>query len=238
LDTHRPRPLERFSMTGALGHASIPGAYAWAVTVAPLAWGRGSGSDLARIAGGAAFLCLGLGAVLEPRFGQRARYASLWGFFIACGGVWASVPALLSPSHLDAPRQVAGTLGWGLFAFASAAPPLPRAASSAVATVDPTLHAHRLSPRGEWLYAAAGTIIALSMQLVGLQVVSPERALLVRFVTLAAGLATIGASTELAFSRRAPRGRRSPRARLRSVFAPMVLLVILLLAGVLVADQG
>jgi hypothetical protein len=225
-------------MAGALANASIPGAYAWAVTVAPLAWARGSGSALARIAVVAAFSCLVFGAVLEPRFGHRARYTFLWGFFIACGVAWGSVPALLSPSHFDGPREVAGILGWGLFAFASAAPPLPPAGASGALSVDPALRARRRSPWGERLYGASGTLMALVMQLVGLQVVSPERSLLVRFVMLAAGLATIGASTELALARRAPRKRRSPRARLRSGFAPMVLLVILLLAGVLVANQG
>ena len=66
---------------------------------------------------------------------------------------------------------------------------------------------------------------------------SPERALLVRVVALAAGLAVIGAATELALVRHTSRAERSGRARLRSAGASLLLLGGLAIAGLLLATR-
>jgi hypothetical protein len=236
------RESERPQVVGALRHASIPGVYAWAVTVAPLLWARGDGASVARVAAGSSLVLLLAGAALEPRLGPRMRFACLWAFLVACAAAWGASPASLSPAHFDAMREVAGMLGWGLFAFAAAAPPLRRGAVvSGERSGEPAgapLPSHRRLARGDRLYAGFGIALALSIQLVGLRAATPERALLVRFVALAAGLAAIGASQELALARHTVRIVRRPSARFRSVFAPLAVLLILLLAGLLADESG
>jgi len=236
------READRPQAVGALRHASIPGVYAWAVTVAPLLGARGDGAFIARVAAGASLAFLLAGAAFEPRLGPRLRFACLWAFLVACAVAWGASPASLSPARFDAVREVAGMLGWGLFAFAAAAPPLRRSAvvsgeSSGESSGAP-LPSHRRLARGDGLYAGFGIALALSIQLVGLRAATPERALLVRFVALAAGLAAIGASQELALARHTVRVARPPSARFRSVFAPLAVLLILLLAGMLADESG
>jgi hypothetical protein len=62
----------------------------------------------------------------------------------------------------------------------------------------------------------------------------PERALLVRLVALAAGLALVGASAELGLARHAPRLARPMKRRLRRARAALAVLGVLVLAGLLV----
>jgi hypothetical protein len=234
----RARETERPQALGALRHASIPGVYAWAVTVAPLLWARGDGALVARGAAGASLVFLLAGAVFEPRLGARMRFACLWAFLIACALAWGASPGSLSPGRFDATREVAGMLGWGLFAFAAAAPPLRRGAVVSGESSGPLLPSHRRLAHGDSLYAGFGIALALSIQVVGLRAPTPERALLVRFVALAAGLAAIGASQELALARHSIHAARRPSARFRSAFAPVAVLLILLLAGMLADESG
>ena len=99
------------------------------------------------------------------------------------------------------------------------------------------LEARRSLARGDAAYLAVGTGFALALQFVGWRVASPERALLVRLVALAAGLAFVGASTELALARHVPRVARRWRARLRGARVALVLLGDLALAGLLLAAR-
>ena len=75
-------------------------------------------------------------------------------------------------------------------------------------------------------------------KLVGWGVTSPERALLVRLVALAAGLAIVGTAAEIALARHAPRAPRLWKARMRTVGGPLLLLAGLALAGLLFASRG
>ncbi len=234
----RLSPFLWISSDGASVHASVPGLYAWAVTVAPLLWLRGSAFGVVQGAVAVAPLLLVSGAMLERHFGRRVRFISLWGFVVACAVAWVAAPSGRASLQLDGLREMSGMLGWGLFAFAFAAPPLREAAASEPVPGVPLRAAHRQLARGDGYYVAAGAIVAIAIQFVGLDIANAERALLVRFVVLAAGLAMIGTSTELAFARHGSRIVRSPRSRFRSLFAPLILLAILLAAGMLVATQG
>ena len=230
--------IERPQIIGALRHSSIPGVYAWAVTVAPLLWARGDGAGVASVAAGTSLAFLLAGAAFEPRLGPRMRFACFWAFLIACAVAWGASPASLSPARFDPLREVAGMLGWGLFAFAAAAPPLRRSAVVSGESSGAPLVSHRRLTRGDSLYAVFGIALALAIQLAGLRAATPERALLARFVALAAGLAAIGASQELALARHTVRVARSPSARFRSVFVPFAVLLVLLLAGMLADESG
>jgi hypothetical protein len=106
----------RATFSGSAVHASIPGAYAWAVTVAPSTYGRGVPWS-ATVAGSLAPLLLVVGAC-GWRLGPRSRDAMLWCFVLACAVTWACAPATLAPRHMDWTRGASGMLGGGLFALA------------------------------------------------------------------------------------------------------------------------
>jgi hypothetical protein len=225
--------LERLSAMGVAAQASVPAAYAWAVTVAPAAWSHGA-TALAKAAAGVALLAVVAGIVGERRWGVRARYAAFWGFVLASALTWSAAPASLGPLRIDAPRGVAGMLGWALFALASSAPALD-VQDDRNAALDPALPARRSLSRGDALYVGGGVVIAALLQLAGWAVMGPERALLVRIVSIAAGIAVIGAATDLGLARHMPRPREARARRLRRGMAALVALALLSLSGLLFA---
>jgi hypothetical protein len=229
--------VQRLSSVGAAAQATIPGVYAWGVTVAPAAWARGA-PVLAKLAAIAAVLALLGGVVAERGGGGRVRVVSLWVFVLASALAWSAAPASLGPLRIDAPRGIAGMIGWALFAFASAAPALqgPREQERLVAGED--LAPRKGLARGDAVYVTAGALAAAALQLIGWRTATSERALLVRFVALAAGLALIGATTQVALARHSVRLKLSRTRRLRRAMAVLVALALLGLTGVLFALRG
>jgi hypothetical protein len=222
---------------GSAAQATVPGAYAWAATVAPVAWSRGGGT-VAKVASVVALAALGSGWAGERKWGERARFASLWGFVLACAVTWSAAPTLLSTLRVGVPRGLAGMLGWGLFALALAAPSLDEGRRPAtVIEAEPLAMRRRLAP-GDSAYVFGAAAIAFSMQLIGWRIPVAERALLVRFVSLAAGLAVIDAGTAVALARHSRRVLRPRRVRLRAPMAAFVMLGMLALAGLLFALRG
>lgn len=213
------------------------GAYAWAVTVAPVAWARGA-SVVAKGAVAAALVALALGVLGERRWGRQARFASLWGFLLASALAWSGAPQALGPLRIDAPRGLAGMLGWALFALASAAPPLGGRREEARVLDELPLAPRKGLARGDAAYLAAGALVAVALQAIGWRVASVERALLVRFVAIAVGLAVVGASTDVALARHLAREPRPARRRLRRAMASLVALGLLVFTGVLFAARG
>lgn len=235
----RPGELfQRLSAMGAAAQASVPGLYAWGVTVAPIAWSRGA-SLASKIAAMAALTALAAGVVAERRWGPRLRIAFMWAFVLCCAVAWSAAPAALAPLRIDAPRGAAGMLGWALFALASAAPALrSRPADGRVVLDEPELAPRRGLRRGDALYVAAGAVMAIVLQLFGWRITSPEHALLVHLVALAAGLALIGAAVDITLARHAPRIIRSSQRRLRRALTTFVVLAILGLTGALFVVRG
>jgi hypothetical protein len=231
------RLFERLAARGASAQAAIAGAYAWAVTVAPAAWEHAD-SAVTMAAAGLGLAALVVVAAGERLWGGRGRTASLWVFVLASALAWLSAPAALRPLRIDAPRGLAGMLGWALFALACAGPALGDLHEPARVVDDAPLDARSRLARGDAAYPFAGAALALALQFVGWRVASPERALLVRLVALAAGLAIVGASAEIALARHAMRVRRPPAARLRTAAVPLALLGLLALAGLLFTSRG
>jgi hypothetical protein len=230
--------LQRLSAMGASAQASVPGLYAWGVTVAPAAWARG-GSAVAKVAAVVALASLVGGVATENRWGGRARIIALWGFVLGSALTWSASPAALAVTHVDAPRGIAGMLGWGLFAFASAAPALQLTRDESPVALEPSdLAPRRGVKRGDAAYIVAGAILAAALQAFGWRAASAERSLLVRFVALAAGLALIGAATEVGLARHRPRARLSPTRRVRRALVPLVLLSLLGASGLLFVLRG
>ncbi len=227
----------RLGDLGSAAQAAIPGLYAWAVTVAPAAWSRGAPLAAKLIA------CLGLvalvaGIVLERTSPRYARPVSIWGLVSTSALVWALAPLALLPSRVDAARGVAGMLGWGLFALASAAPALTRDAEPTRIAPGAPLRPRAKMPRGDAWFIAAGALMAAGLQVVGWNVAVPERALLVRLVALASGLAVLGAATQIALGRHGKRARPSRRARVRRSMLAFVALCVVAALGLALLLAG
>jgi len=226
------RILGRARAVGVAAYASVPGAYAWGVTVAPIAWERGA-SAVSKVAAVASLVSLIVGPVGERRWGSGVRFASLWAFTTAAALAWCASPLLLR-SRFDGPHGSAGVIGWALFAFAVAVPPrgvrdVPARGVSAVAG------SPRPPLRGDAAYLIAGGAIALAAQVIGWRVASVERALLARFVALAVGLGVIEGAAQLGCARYGARVRGRRASRLRRALGPLVLLGILALGIALLA---
>jgi hypothetical protein len=157
---------------------------------------------------------------------QWARVWSVWGFVLSSAIVWALAPSALSSARLDGVRGALGMVGWALFAFASAGPTLrPDPTASARIVAGTPLKPRSELPRGDGLYVIIGVAAALAMQGIGWGVPSPERAVLVRLVTIVCGIAVLGGFTSIALSRHVTRVPASRRVKIRRSLIWFVLLV-------------
>jgi hypothetical protein len=239
------RPSVRFAWLAALGassQAAIPGLYAWAITVAPAAWSRGAGVA-PKVAAAFGLVALTTAPLVEGGlFGRARRDAdgsdatqaarpfalrgvgaaalarawSIWGFVLSSALVWALSPGALSAARPDGVQGALGMVGWALFAFASAGPALraePDASSRIVAGTP--LKPRSELPRGDGVYVAVGVVAALALQAIGWKIASPERAVLVRLVTVTCGIAVLAATTSIGLARHAARVPAPPTLRLR-----------------------
>jgi len=167
---------------------------------------------------------------------QWARVWSVWGFVLSSAIVWALAPAALSSARLDGVRGSLGMVGWALFAFASAGPTLRPDPSAAARIVAGTpLKPRSELPRGDGLYVIIGVAAALGMQGIGWGVPSPERAVLVRLVTIVCGIAVLGGFTSIALSRHVTRVPASRSVKVRRSLIWFVLLVAVGAVGAVLA---
>jgi len=248
--------VAQLSSIGTSAQAAIPGLYAWAITVAPAAWSRGAplASKVAAVAGVIALVTAPLvegAGPARPEDGSQprglrtlrswtgpvwARIWSVWGFVLSSAIVWALVPGALSSARLDAVRGVLGMVGWALFAFASAGPALRSEADAASRVVaGPTLKPRSELPRGDLAYVLVGITLAFALQLVGWGIAVPERAVLVRLLTVVCGIAVLGATTSIALARHQKRVPAGRALRLRRALPWIVVLALVLGSGLFLA---
>ena len=213
---------------GAAAQASLAGAYAWAVAVAPLAWAPAASA--ATVAGATlAFLALILGVVGERWKKPWTRPVSLWGVVLASAFTWSTFPIGLGIARIDPIRGVTGMLAWALYALAYAGPAMePIADAPAVGSEAPLLERRKLPVR-DLAYVVAGSLAAVALQLPGWSLADPGRALLTRLLGVASGLAVISVATELAARRTAPSMPR-PRKRRRRLEPGVTLAIVVLIA--------
>jgi hypothetical protein len=178
---------------------------------------------------------LAFAAVIERRSPRAARLLSVWGLVSTSLLVWIAVPASsLSPLRIDVVRGVAGMAGWALFAFASAAPALANPPSEPATTSSRALRPRSRVPRGDARILWIGFCMAGLTQAVGWRVVEPERAILVRLLGLAGGLAAVGAAASIIAARHVARKAESPGRRTKRAMVPLIGLGLLLAGGVVV----
>jgi hypothetical protein len=137
----------------------------------------------------------------------------------------------MSPLRVDLPYGLAGALAWALFAFASCA---PAAQTHQLHSATAAKSLPGRLPGTDTAYLVSGTLLAGLLEGVGWKISGAERALLVRFIALAAGLAIIGASAQIALARHVPRTTLPGSRRLRRATAALVVLGLGLLSGLLV----
>jgi hypothetical protein len=185
----------RIARFGAGSQSLVAGAYAWASTVAPVVWSRGAGA-LSRTAAVLALVALAAGWPARKRWGERARIVASWVFVLCCALAWGTAPEALNAARVDTLSGITGSLAWGLFALASAAPALD--AFVGQGTDDDPLPPRGRLPSRESRFVLAGAVLAVALQAFGWGMVGPERSLLVRLALLASGLAIVDLSVTLA----------------------------------------
>ncbi len=229
--------LARLAAVGAAAQASVPGLYAWAVTVAPAAFTHGA-PLVARIGAITGLAAIAAAVVLERRRSAYARVVLVWGLPIASVVVWLASSAMLSPIRMDASRGLTGVLGWLLFALAAGGPALGDSARAGGRAVEGAALTPRTPVRrGDVIYIGSAVVVAVLLQGIGWQIPAAERGLLVRLVTLASGIALVGSATSVALARHAPRTAPGPLGRRMRAAAPWLAFLVLLAIGALVVGS-
>lgn len=225
-----PTIFERLADLGSVAQAAVPGLYAWAVTVAPVAWARGGGffARAAALLGVAALL--GAIALERAERWRTARLLSVWGLVATSAIVWLVGPTAAA-SRVDAARGISGMLGWGLFAYASAAPTYRRSPARPLFEGD-ELRARAGSPAGDRIYLAAAALVAIGLQVVGWYARTEERGLLVRLVTIAAAIGIVTHASQVSLARH-KRGRpASSNSRRRAVVSALAAVSLVTALGI------
>lgn len=206
--------VARISELGASAQASIPGLYAWGVTVASCAWSRGVPwqTKLLALLGPLVLLASVLVDKEQPTV---ARNLSVWGLAGSSLLVWALVPSAAGPSHFDTTRGVLGMLGWAVFAFASAAPAFARTPAEESRVVERgRLEPRQRASRKDVPFLSVGIALTVLVQCIGWGIEPRERALFVRLYTVVAGMAILGAFAGVALVRHLPPARKRRRGAL------------------------
>lgn len=236
-----------------LGPATQPvvaGLYAWAVTVAP-AYGRhgplGTQNWPASLAATLALLVLVYGLAMEtvraerPELRQQSRTFTLAVFCAASVVTWFADQDALAPARMSAARGVAGMVGWGLFAYACAAPVVEAPDSLHPVRIEAGPQARGRVASGDAFFVLGAALLAFLLQLVGWTVEVPERAMLVRVVALTGGVVLLGLAGSFVAMRHgsSPLAAAAPKGRVRVVSRPplpfgwLIALLLLLAAGIL-----
>jgi hypothetical protein len=226
--------LRRLAPTNASAQAILTGGYAWAVTIAPAALARGAPAAAKMLA---AMSVIALGSFLaEARFGEWARRVGLWVFALGAAGVWWVAPDAVGSLRVDAVRGVAGMTGWALFALAVAAPGRQPGTPSNSPQERPRLAPRQPRAPGDAVFLSAGIVGAVALQLVGWRVASPERALLVRLMAVAGGIALVTTAANIALLRH--KGRLAAQASPGSWRGALGALGLLFLLGLIAAVRA
>lgn len=207
--------------------ASVPALYAWAMTVAPTAFGKG-GTTLAQFFALLAVTLVCGAVALEFVRTTTQRFAHpllVWGMTLASSASFlAASPRALAA--FDTTRSVAGILGWLLFALASAAPALRRSMDEEALAVKP-LAQRKQAPRAAFgIILAITFLLAAILQSYGWSQEPLERAVLLRIASIVLSLALLALSTRLLTALEvAPDAANAPSAFRTTLRVFMTLLV-------------
>ncbi|MFS8069355.1 MAG: hypothetical protein ACMG6S_23580, partial [Byssovorax sp.] len=176
----------------------------WAITVAPVGFGRG-----ASIAAGlVSVLALGAGlggGILLAKRPALARHLGISAFLGFATLTWLANPAAIHPLRLDPIRGAFGALAWSIFALAWSERWGPRARTVPADLDAPSLLARSsLAPLAQPI-AALGVVASLVYLVLAFRVRDPDRALVAQALALACSVAVVTAASTVATARGKPR---------------------------------
>lgn len=173
---------------------------AWATTVAPAAFARGSPP----VASGLAVLAL-LMAVTGPLIGARRRRLGRHigiSFFLALAvGTWLVASSAIQPSRLEPTRAAIGAVAWGIFALSWTDPWRFRRAAASSDPCAPALQARATLPAFAISVASIGVVAGLVCLALTWRIRDNGRALLGQSAALVCALALITVSGTVAIGR-------------------------------------
>jgi hypothetical protein len=204
-----------FGRLTEVGQVLVPGIFAWAVTVAPCATGRGS-TSFTWIPAFLGFACLVAGAFLvrdRPRLG---RALGIWAFLLMSALTWVLNPTGIRTDRIDPIRAASGTFGWMLYGLGWGAPWRPGVHPED----DPRAQLHpKLEPRRSPILrmplavaiSAIGAVLALVLAWRGLD---PNRALMMHGTALACAVALVTVASKVGLSQHQKRTPVTAKQRL------------------------
>ena len=194
---HPDEGLKSSFFASPVVQASVPAVYAWAITVAPTAFGKG-GTSLGQFFALLAITSVISSVAIAHTYAGAARFCLpllVWGMTLfSSASFLAATPRALA--SFDTTRGVAGVLGWLLFALASAAPALrrPPEASLTVKALDQQKSVEK-PVFGFLIVIALACCVAL--QSYGWTQEVAERAVLLRVASVALSLLLLALCTKL-----------------------------------------
>ena len=223
----RERPVLRLGDPATLPML-LAGLLAWSITVAPAAFGHGSGLRSTAL-GVFDLLAAVLGPALVAARPRLGRHVGITAFVALATLAWLSSSLAIHPQRLDPIRGVFGALAWGVFALSWSerwvkSPPPPTDAEAAALQPRTTL------PRLAVPIASAGVAAALVVIALAWRLTDPDRALVAHAVAVGAAVGVISAAATVATSRgrrRSSSARRFTSAAVRN----LVLFAVVAVAG-------
>lgn len=206
--------------------ASVPALYAWAITVAQAAFGKG-GTTLGQFFALLAVTFVAVAVALEFARTTATRFALpllIWGMTLASGASFlVATPRALSA--FDTTHSVAGVVGWLLFALASAAPALRRTPESALAVK--SLANQKGGARSAFGFLLATTLVfCVILQSYGWNQEIAERSVLLRVASIVLSLVLLAIASKLLSAL----GREPTATVAPTVFRTTLRIVVALLA--------
>ena len=217
ISTEQRAPLAPglFGRLTEVGQVLVPGIFAWAVTVAPCATGRGS-TRFTWIPAFLGFAGLVAGAFLMRDRPKLGRVLGIWAFLLLSVLTWILNPAGIRTDRIDAIRAASGTFGWMLFGLGWGAPWRPgvHPEDNPRAQLHPKLEPRRTPVlRVPLAVALAGTgaVLALLLAWRGLD---PNRALMMHGTALACAVALVTVASKVGLSQNQKRTTVTTKQRL------------------------
>jgi len=208
--------------------AILAAVLAWAITIAPAAFARGSPGG-AQVLAVLAFLA-GIGgplvAVRRRRLGRHLGVSLFLALAVYC---WVVSEGALAPARLDPTRAGIGGIAWGVFAL-SWSDRWRRRTPAPVDPNAPALQARATLPPYAVPIAALGFGASLALMIMAWRVREPDRAVVAHAVAVSCAVALTTVAAAVATSR----GKRYPGSSRRlgsSATRPLILLAAFALAG-------
>jgi hypothetical protein len=204
---------------------------AWAVTLAPAGFGRGSTllTTVLCVAALAAGLAGPLLARARPQSPRLARHLGISLFAALATATWLAGRYSIEPIRLDPIRGTLGAVAWGVFALSWSERWSARSEPEPVDPDAPLLLPRAALPPLSTSIAALGVAFALGYVALAFRAREPDRALVAQAAALACGVAVVVGAGIVATARSKPRPEGGRR------LTPRVVRALLLLATTAIA---